>query len=211
MFGIVNYTVFFTSCLILHITPGSDTMYILGKSMSEDKKTGVASVLGISTGVLIHTVLAAFGLSIILAKSATAFNTVKYMGAAYLVYMGIKTIMNKKTLFMKNEAGEKEKIKKVYFQGVITNVLNPKVALFFLAFLPQVIDINNSYGVIPFLLLGLSFFITSSLYGIILALFASSAAGIITKKPGTSQIMTKISGCIYIFLGLSLLKAKLKN
>lgn len=211
MFGIVNYTVFFTSCLILHITPGSDTMYILGKSMSEDKKTGVASVLGISTGVLIHTVLAAFGLSIILAKSATAFNTVKYMGAAYLVYMGIKTIMNKKTLFMKNEAEEKEKIKKVYFQGVITNVLNPKVALFFLAFLPQFIDINNSYGVIPFLLLGLSFFITSSLYGIILALFASSAAGIITKKPGTSQIMTKISGCIYIFLGLSLLKAKLKN
>lgn len=211
MFGIVNYTVFFTSCLILHITPGSDTMYILGKSMSEDKKTGVASVLGISTGVLIHTVLAAFGLSIILAKSATAFNTVKYMGAAYLVYMGIKTIMNKKTLFMKNEAGEKEKIKQVYFQGVITNVLNPKVALFFLAFLPQFIDINNSYGVIPFLLLGLSFFITSSLYGIILALFASSAAGIITKKPGTSQIMTKISGCIYIFLGLSLLKAKLKN
>ena len=179
--------------------------------MSEDKKTGVASVLGISTGVLIHTVLAAFGLSIILAKSATAFNTVKYMGAAYLVYMGIKTIMNKKTLFMKNEAEEKEKIKKVYFQGVITNVLNPKVALFFLAFLPQFIDINNSYGVIPFLLLGLSFFITSSLYGIILALFASSAAGIITKKPGTSQIMTKISGCIYIFLGLSLLKAKLKN
>ena len=211
MFGVVNYTVFFTSCLILHITPGSDTMYILGKSMSKDKKTGVISVLGISTGVLIHRILAALGISVILAKSATAFNIVKYMGAAYLVYMGIKTILDKKDLFIKDEKNEKEKLKEVYFQGVITNVLNPKVALFFLAFLPQFIDVNNKYGIIPFLLLGLSFFITSSLYGIVLALFASSAAGMIAEKSGASKVMGKVSGCIYIFLGLSLLKAKLKN
>lgn len=211
MFGVVNYTVFFTSCLILHITPGSDTMYILGKSMSKDKKTGVISVLGISTGVLIHTILAALGLSVILAKSATAFNIVKYMGAAYLVYMGIKTILDKKDLFIKDEKNEKEKLKEVYFQGVITNVLNPKVALFFLAFLPQFIDVNNKYGIIPFLLLGLSFFITSSLYGIVLALFASSAAGMIAEKSGASKVMGKVSGCIYIFLGLSLLRAKLKS
>lgn len=211
MFGIVNYTLFFTSCLILHLTPGSDTMYILGKSISSKSKAGIVSVLGISTGVLIHTVLAAFGLSIILAKSALAFNIVKSLGAAYLIYMGIKTLREKKSVLTVEDKNAGEALKKIYFQGVITNTLNPKVALFFLAFLPQFIDPANTYGAIPFLLLGLSFLVTSTLYGICLALCAGAAAGFISKKAGASNIMNKISGCIYIFLGLGLLKAKLKN
>lgn len=211
MFGIVNFILFFTSCLILHITPGSDTMYILGKSISSKTKAGIVSVLGISTGVLIHTILAAFGLSIILAKSALAFNIVKSLGAAYLIYMGIKTIREKKTLLTAEDKNAGEELKKIYLQGVVTNVLNPKVALFFLAFLPQFIDPANEYGAVPFLLLGLSFFITSTLYGIGLALCAGTAANFISKKAGAANILNKVSGCIYIFLGLGLLKAKLKS
>ena len=138
-------------------------MYILGKTLSGGKKSGIISVFGISTGVLIHTILVAFGLSAVLSKSILAFNIIKVLGAIYLTYMGIKSIMDKSSLEESKE-NKIENIKEIYFQGVITNVLNPKVALFFLAFLPQFINENNQYGILPFILLGISFCITSSIY-----------------------------------------------
>lgn len=207
MFGIINYGVFFTSCIILHLTPGADTMYILGRTLSDGKNSGIVSVLGISTGVFFHTLLVAFGLSTILVKSIFAFNLIKYLGAFYLIYLGFKSILEKEKIEKDNIDTNlpRKKLLEIYKQGILTNILNPKVAIFFLAFLPQFIDENSSYGIIPFLLLGISFIITSSIYGIILVLFASKLLKGIEK----TNIMKKVSGIIYIILGVMLLKAKL--
>lgn len=208
MFGIVNFTVFVSSCIILHFAPGADTMYILGKTLSGGKKSGIISVFGISTGVLIHTILVAFGLSAVLSKSILAFNIIKTLGAVYLIYMGIKSIMDKSSLEESRE-NKIENLKEIYFQGVITNILNPKVALFFLAFLPQFINENNQYGILPFILLGISFCITSSIYGIILAIFSGEVLKFFNKDSKFSSKMKKISGIIYIILGIGILRAKI--
>ena len=208
MFGIVNFTVFVSSCIILHFTPSADTMYILGKTLSGGKKSGIISVFGISTGVLIHTILVAFGLSAVLSKSILAFNIIKTLGAVYLIYMGIKSIMDKSSLEESKE-NKIENLKEIYFQGVITNILNPKVALFFLAFLPQFINENNQYGILPFILLGISFCITSSIYGVILAIFSGEVLKFFNKDSKFSSKMKKVSGIIYILLGIGILRAKI--
>jgi threonine/homoserine/homoserine lactone efflux protein len=211
MFGIVNFSVFIITGIILNLTPGADTMYILGNSMSNGKKAGIMSALGISTGCIVHTILAALGLSVILAKSALAFNIIKYLGAVYLVYLGIRSFMSKSSLLIQNGDNEKSSFKNIYFQGIITNVLNPKVALFFLAFLPQFINPNNTYGALPFLLLGCTFIITGTIWCIILAVFSSYLTGKISEKVGLANSLNKISGIIFVGLGLNLLRAKLSN
>lgn len=211
MFGIVNFSVFIITGIILNLTPGADTMYILGNSMSNGKKAGIMSALGISTGCIVHTILAALGLSVILAKSALAFNIIKYLGAAYLVYLGIRSFMSKSSLLIHNGDNEKSSFKNIYFQGIITNVLNPKVALFFLAFLPQFINPNNTYGALPFLLLGCTFIITGTIWCIVLAVFSSYLTGKISEKVGLANSLNKISGIIFVGLGLNLLRAKLSN
>lgn len=211
MFGIVNFSVFIITGIILNLTPGADTMYILGNSMSNGKKAGIMSALGISTGCIVHTILAALGLSVILAKSALAFNIIKYLGAAYLVYLGIRSFMSKSSLLIHNGDNEKSSFKNIYFEGIITNVLNPKVALFFLAFLPQFINPNNTYGALPFLLLGCTFIITGTIWCIILAVFSSYLTGKISEKVGLANSLNKISGIIFVGLGLNLLRAKLSN
>ena len=153
MFGIVNFSGFLISSVLLNITPGSDTIYILSKSATGGRKRGIASALGISTGILIHTLLAAVGLSIVLAKSAVLFNILKIAGATYLIVMGIKAIISKESIISGNENEKNNDLLHVYKQGILTNVLNPKVALFFLALLPQFVDVGNTYGPLPFILM----------------------------------------------------------
>lgn len=211
MFGIVNFGVFLITGIILNLTPGADTMYILGNSISNGKKAGIMSALGISTGCIVHTMLAALGLSVILAKSSLAFNIIKYLGAAYLVYLGIRSLKWKSSLLTRDGNSENNSLRKIYFQGIITNVLNPKVALFFLAFLPQFINPNNVYGALPFLLLGCTFIITGTIWCTILAVFSSYLTAKVSKKLGLANSLNKISGLIFIGLGLNLLRAKLSN
>ncbi len=155
MFGIVGYFSFVLSSVLLNITPGADTVYILTRSAVGGRKTGIVSALGISTGILIHTVLAALGLSAILASSKLLFNIMKLCGAIYLAVMGIKALLSKDSLISEENA-QNTSLWHIYRQGVLTNALNPKVALFFLALLPQFVSADNPYGPLPFLLLGLS-------------------------------------------------------
>ncbi|MPW24308.1 LysE family translocator [Alkalibaculum sp. M08DMB] len=211
MFGIVNYGVFILSAVALNLTPGTDTMYIIGSSMSNDRKSGVLSALGVSSGCIVHTIMAALGLSMILSKSALAFDIIKYIGAGYLIYLGILSFVLKSHLVMKEDKNEKHSNKKIFLRGVLTNVLNPKVALFFLAFLPQFIHSNNTYGTLPFLLLGFTFIITGTIWGIVLATFSSYFGQKLSEKLGESSLLSKISGVIYIGLGLNLLRSKLAN
>lgn len=211
MFGIENYSVFIISSIILSVTPGSDTLYVLGNSISSGRKVGVMSALGISTGSILHTLMAALGLSVILAKSAIAFNIVKYLGAVYLIFLGIRTLMSKTSLLAKENKNEKKSIRQIFLQGAMIDVLNPKVALFFLAFLPQFINPNTSYGIIPFLLLGFTYIIVATIWCILLAIFSSSISRKLTKVKGMHGFVNKITGIIFIGLGLNLLTAKLKN
>jgi threonine/homoserine/homoserine lactone efflux protein len=185
-------------------------MYILGSSLAKGKKAGLLSVLGISTGCLVHTGMAALGLSIILSRSAVAFNLVKYVGAAYLVYLGVLSIRSKSSFLIQKDRDTKNDNTRLFGQAVMTNVLNPKVAMFFLAFLPQFIDPLNSYGALPFLLLGITFITTGTLWGMVLALGTSCFAARLSS-PHAAAWLNKAAGIIYMGLGLNLLRAKISG
>ncbi len=153
--------------------------------------------------------LAALGLSVILAQSAMAFTIVKYCGVAYLVYMGIKAITDKSSLFAnQNQSVEHLDLWKIYRQGFFTNALNPKVALFFLAFMPQFINTKQAQGSMPFVILGLTFMITGTLWCLFLAYGASLVTQTLRNNDHIGRWMQKISGAIFIGLGMKLLMSK---
>ncbi|RMA58087.1 LysE family translocator [Ulvibacter antarcticus] len=209
MFGIINFETFLIAGLILNLTPGADTMYILGRSIAQGKKAGVLSALGISTGAIFHIIFATLGLSIILAKSALAFEVVKYLGAAYLIFLGLRAISKKRDeKFELNKENEISDYKKIYFSGILTNILNPKVALFFLAFLPQFIDPNYVQNSLPFLILGFTFLLTGTIWCLILALFASKLSDRIRRNYKIKIWLDKITGGIFIALGIKLALTK---
>ena len=211
MIGIINYKLFILSGVLLNITPGADTLYILGRGMSQGKKSAIISALGISTGCLVHTILAAFGLSAILEKSIFAFNLIKWTGAMYLIYLGIKSFKSKGLIIENEEINSKISSKKIFLEGVLTNVLNPKVALFFLSFLPQFIATNNSYGSLPFLILGFTFIITGTLWGLFLSLSSAMVTQKMKENNSISLRLNKITGIVFIALGIKLLSAKNPN
>lgn len=205
MFGIINFGAFIISGILLNLTPGTDTMYILSRSISQGKKAGVLSALGIASGALLHCIMAALGLSVLLSKSPTVFNGITYLGAAYLIFLGIKTLLEKpKQLEIRTVNEDKSTYKKIYLSGILTNVLNPKIALFFLAFLPQFINIEHANNTIPFLILGLTFVFTGTIWCLILASFASKFSKKIRNNDKIKYWLDKITGIIFILLGLKL-------
>lgn len=207
MVGITSFGLFLLTALLMNITPGTDTMYIVSRSISQGKKAGIYSVLGISTGSLVHTLLAAIGLSVILTTSVVLFTVVKIIGAGYLVYLGIRMLIQKSSNFQFKETNSMS-IKKIYTQGFLTNVTNPKVALFFISFLPQFIPGDNSYGPLPFIILGLTFVITGTVWCLIVAIFASFATKKLRNNPKVEFILNKITGVIFIGLGIKLFQTK---
>lgn len=216
MFGIENYWGFILTGILLNITPGSDTMYIITRSVSQGKKAGLYSVLGIVSGILVHTVLAALGLSIILANSPLAFTIVKYIGASYLCYLGFKMLTSKSESVIADSLSNNEKLVqtksldygKIYQQGVLTNTFNPKVALFFIAFFPQFIDPSYAHSTLSFLILGLIFALTGLIWCLCLALLASRFSEKLRENPAIETMLNKISGVVFIGLGIKLLTEK---
>lgn len=209
MFGIINFETFLIAGLILNLTPGADTMYILGRSISQGKKAGVLSALGISTGAIFHIIFATLGLSIILEKSAIAFEIVKYVGAAYLIFLGFKAILKKPDEnFELSKENQVTNYRKIYISGVFTNILNPKVALFFLAFLPQFIDPSYEVNYLPFLILGITFLTTGTIWCLILALFMSKLSNQIRKNYKIKNWLDKITGVLFLTLGIKLALTK---
>jgi RhtB (resistance to homoserine/threonine) family protein len=203
MTGIIHYETFILTGILLNITPGNDTIFIISRSMAQGKKAGFMSVLGIATGSLIHTTLAAFGLSMIIAKSILVFSIIKYAGAAYLLYIGYQMLTDKTRLNTDNSFSEKAtNLKKIYRDGLITNLLNPKVALFFISFLPQFIDSNVSNTVLPFLKLGITFTITGTIWCLILANFASYIFSKLKHNKSLSNYINKTCGAVLVVLGI---------
>ena len=204
MLGITDLLPFLLAGMLLNLTPGPDTMYILGKSLSGGKKQGIFSALGIGTGSLVHTFLAALGLSVILKESAVAFNAVKYVGAAYLIFLGIKALLASNTDAFDIQIGPKNRNGNVYLSGVLTNVLNPKVALFFMAFLPQFINPEYPHPMISFLLPGLLFTFTGTIWCLFLAYFSSTLTQKIQDNFKYKVWIDRITGLLFVSLGLKL-------
>ena len=216
MFGIINYGAFIVAAILLNLTPGVDTLYILGKALTGGARVGIASALGISSGLIVHTLLVTFGLTIIIVNSAWLFFAIKIVGCCYLIAMGVQTILSRKPVLDIADKPKPAPLTSVYLQGVITNVANPKIALFFLAFLPQFIDpalvgsgatttaTAAAGSPLPFLLLGATFICTSTIWCIILALSAGQFKRLLAKQPRLTAIANRITGLLYIVLGLSI-------
>jgi len=204
MFGLHDFVLFVTTGILLNLTPGPDTLYILGRSVAHGRRAGVASALGISIGSIFHTAAAALGLSAFLATSAWAFTFVKLAGAAYLIFLGIRALLERQSdlaipaHFKRRGAGA------AFRQGILTNILNPKVALFFLAFLPQFIDSGTPSKTFAFLVLGLTFVTTGTIWCLILAWFSSAFSDRLRENPTVTALLNRAVGSLFIFLGLRL-------
>src|SRR6266480_3568113 len=201
MFGIHDFALFITTGVLLNLTPGPDTLYILGRSVAHGRRAGVASALGISVGSIFHTCAAALGLSAVLATSAWAFTFVKLAGAAYLIFLGVRALLERQRELAMPAHFRHRGTQAAFRQGILTNVLNPKVALFFLAFLPQFIDSAAPSKPIAFLILGLTFVTTGTIWCLILAWFASAFSARLRENPTVTALLNRAVGSLFIFLG----------
>lgn len=204
MLGIHDYWLFVATGVLLNLAPGQDTLYVLGCSIARGRRIGVASALGISTGCIVHTLAAAVGLSAILATSASAFFAVKLAGAAYLVYLGFRFIVTPPSVTTAPGRTAPGDAWKAFCQGVVTNVLNPKVALFFLAFLPQFIDPNSAVKIAAFLALGLTFVATGTVWCLLLAVGAARVRRFFAGHGRSFTRLSQAAGSVFILLGLRL-------
>jgi threonine/homoserine/homoserine lactone efflux protein len=207
MVGTHDLWAFLVASFLVWLTPGPDTMYILARSVAQGRRAGVVSGLGIGSGLLIHTLLAAYGLSAILAASAWAFVAVKTAGAVYLIYLGVQAFRKNIRTSAAPDLSPMGSWR-IYRQGVVSNTLNPKVTIFFLAFLPQFADPAAGLGPVPFLFLGAIFAVGGTLWCLGQAVCAASATQAIRRNPALLGWLERLSGCVYIALGLNLLRSK---
>ncbi|WP_428026112.1 LysE family translocator [Arcobacter sp.] len=198
MFGITDLYLFIIAGLLLNITPGADMLYILTNTFQKGLKAGVIATLGISTGCLIHVFLAVIGLSAILQSFPTAFLIVKYLGAIYLVYLGFSMLIKKQKKFDIDKNIDKKTIKNVFSKGVLINALNPKVAIFFITFLPQFVDIDAESKSMAFLILGLIFIFFGTIVNIVIAYFALKGSSKLSLSKFFIKLINKVTGLLFI-------------
>ena len=209
MFGTHDLTLFVLSGLLLNITPGADTLYIVGRSTAQGVRSGMMAALGIGAGCCVHMFAAALGLSAILAASATAFAVVKLIGAAYLVYLGISLLRSSAVPSAARPAPlPPTPLRRVFVQGLLTNVLNPKVALFFLAFLPQFIDHDAPSKVLGFLFLGAVFNLNGTLWNLFVAWSSARVGQRARGRERCAVWLSRTAGVIFIGLGIKLALSK---
>lgn len=212
MFGIHDLTLFIVSGLLLNIMPGPDSLLIMARSATQGWRAGSAAALGIGAGTMMHVLAAAIGLSALLATSATAFTVVKWVGAAYIVYVGIGLLRSKpaKPVAASEATPPLPPLpyRTIFFQGFLTNVLNPKVAIFFLAFVPQFIAADAPSKALAFIVLGCIFNFNGMLWCHALALFTAFASARLQLKPRVSAWLGRVTGGLFIALGLKLALSK---
>ena len=209
MFGTHDFLLFVISGVLLNITPGPDMLYIIGRSTTQNWRAGAAAALGISAGCMVHIAAAALGISAVLAASAAAFTVLKIAGATYLVYVGISLILSSRSASETASAvvPAPATLRAVFVQGFFTNVLNPKVALFFLAFLPQFIDADAANKPLAFIFLGVVFNFNGTLWNLFVAWYAARASAGIDR----SRLAVWFNRCIgsfFVYLGVRLAFAK---
>jgi threonine/homoserine/homoserine lactone efflux protein len=214
MLGIHDLPLFIAYGLLLNITPGQDFAYIVSRSTTMGRRAGVMAVLGVGTGCLAHILAAALGISALLATSAAAFNAVKFMGAAYMLYIGAGMLRDsihrprRSTRRAPGNALTGTSSGVIFRQGFLTNALNPKVALFFLAFLPQFVDSSAPHPVPALLVLGAIFTWNATLWNLFVAWSSSRLAEALKGRPGTAGraagLCRGAAGALFIGLGMRL-------
>jgi len=196
-----NLPIFLVAALVLLLTPGPAVLYIVARSVDQGRLAGYVSVLSIETGNFVHVLAATLGLSAILASSAIAFSIVKYLGAAYLIYLGLRRFFTHEQ-DKQPSCVQQKSLSRIYRQGVLVAALNPKTALFFLAFLPQFVDASKGSVTLQLLILGCMFvsmaIVTDGLY----ATLAGTAGGWLKSTISFTRIERYAVGSIYIGLGL---------
>jgi len=196
------FLTFLFAAFMLNIAPGPDMLYVIGRSVGQGRKAGIVSALGIFAGCWVHILAAAFGIAAILRSSPLAFNIVRYAGAAYLVYLGMRLIASRSNL--STQPLKTENLDSIFRQGVITNVLNPKVAIFFLAFLPQFIDAHRGSVLLQILVLGLIFNVGGTLVNLVVAYAGGTLGQLLRRNARVARLQQWFTGLLFIGLGARL-------
>ena len=199
----INLVLFLTASLVVIVAPGPDNILVLTRGISQGRKAAMVSAAGASVGLVCHSVFAAAGLSALLAQSTLAFTVVKYAGAAYLIYLGAKALLSREGFAVPGE-GRTIRLGSVFAQGVASNVMNPKIAVFFLAYLPQFADAKAGSMAPQLLLLGLAFALLTWLIFSVLGYFSGSLGDLLARRPRFSDALRWLTGGVFIALGLRL-------
>ncbi|HEY8557370.1 MAG TPA: LysE family translocator [Actinomycetes bacterium] len=197
---------FAVAAVTLLVIPGPAVLYIVTRSVDQGRAAGLASVCGVHVGTLVHVAAAALGLSALLVSSATAYHAVRWLGAAYLIWLGVRRLLAREEDAAGTGRGPGSRrvgLRRVVAQGVVVNVLNPKTALFFLAFLPQFVDVSR--GSVPFqvVVFGVAFILLGLVSDGTYALLASTGAGWLRRRPGVARTSRLVSGGVLISLGVT--------
>ena len=208
MLDLTQLLPFVAAALALNLTPGADMTYVIARSATQGRAAGIAASLGISAGSLVHSVLAALGVSAILQHSETAFLIVKYAGAAYLLYLAWKAIRAGSQAVAVDRPLARTGPWRVFGEGALTNLLNPKVALFILAFLPQFVDPTQGNAAVQILLLGLIFNIGGTSVNAIVACSASAAARALGSSASFGRWLNRLSALVFVGLAVRLVLAE---
>lgn len=198
-----KFIVFIGVSWALIIAPGPDMLYVISRGVAHGRRAGLLSAIGVVCGILVHTTAAALGLTLILQTSAFAFLFVKYIGAIYLIYLGIKAWREQSAFHLQTQVSN-TKSSTLFWQGVLSNVLNPKIAIFFLAFLPQFVDKGSSHVTLQMVVLGLTF----ACFGLCFLLIVGYSSGTVGRwlihRPKFAQFFQRLAGGILIGLGIRL-------
>jgi threonine/homoserine/homoserine lactone efflux protein len=194
---------FAATALVLLLIPGPAVLYIVSRSIEHGRRAGITATFGVHAGTLVHITAAAAGLSAILLSSSLAFGAVRIVGAAYLFYLGVRTILARADQGGAAPAARERRLGRIFRQGVLVNVTNPKTALFFFAFLPQFVDPNGAAVPEQIVVLGLTFallgLVTDSAWG----LLAGTAAGWVRGRSAVRSAQRWVTGCVFIGLGVA--------
>jgi len=207
MFGITQFSFFMVAVLLLNATPGPDTAYIVGRSVGQGRSAGLVSALGISSGCCVHSLACAFGLTALLAASAAAFTVIKLVGAIYLIYLGVMLLLKRPAADLLDEAPPQvatRSLRALFLQGFWTNVLNPKVVLFFVSFFPQFVSAGSEHKTLAFLVLGGVFVVMSTIWNSGVAWLAGTVTRRMGNNPSLRRWLDRVIGSAFVGLGIKL-------
>lgn len=202
---VVSALTFLGAAVVLTVMPGPDNLFVLAQSIAKGKQAGISTTLGLCTGLFVHMTAAAIGLSAAVYQSALAFNIVKYAGAAYLLYLAYRSFREKAASIMLPDGNDSLDRKSLYKKGIVMNVLNPKVSLFFLAFLPQFVHGENGRGAtLQILAYGIAFLVQALIIFTCISIFAGKIGGFLRQNPALAKRMNIIQGILFALIGFNI-------
>lgn len=192
---------FLLAAITLTLAPGPDNIYVLTRGIAQGRKAGLVAALGFSSGLFFHTMLAVFGFAALIKASPTAYSLLRYAGAGYLIYLGVRTLLSTAAIQMQGPA-KTIKLSRIYWQSVIANILNPKVTLFFIAFLPQFVNAGAGHIPAQMLLLAAVFILQALAIFSVIACFSGMVGAFFQRKASAATYLSRLAGSAFIALGV---------